>query len=215
MKYKSILILSLVVFCGLFTLAQQPQTASTELQSFNFFYVDNSHGAHAEGMNDSLYDKMLSEIRKLVRQNDKGFALFKSNGSKPQIIKDKGEVFNFEFRTDFFNQSAAIPNFSDDKKYIRDYFYDNKIHVTKALNFHFFLSENSLHNLFETPNSIITNFVRELSLYSGDASIEVNVTLYFSKNISSTSETSLSEFLNYYNSTTSVPLKINYRIVQS
>lgn len=216
MKNKTQLFSFLFFLSCLTAFSQENGKSVTNYQSFNFFYVDNSHGARTLGMNDSLFSRMRFEIKKLLKQNDKGFLLFRSNGNKPQIIQDKSEIFNPEFRTELFNQEAAIPNFNDDRKAIRNLIYDTPIHVTSSLNFHFFLSEASLSTMMdENPNSIMINFIRELALSVGDPGTEVNVTLYFSKDINSVNESSIYKFLSYFNGTLTVPLKINYSIVQS
>ncbi|HNP50068.1 MAG TPA: hypothetical protein PKK99_14145 [Bacteroidia bacterium] len=202
----------------LFSFESKGQSVSTGKRtytSFDFYYLDNNHGADAIGLNDSLIERMVQEIRKLLKQNDKGFLLFRSNGERPQITERKEDLFTFEFRDGIFEQNTAIPNFLEDKKRIREVLYDSIGVIQDKVNLHFLLSENALRSLQEDPNSMLSNFAREFCTLFAGKSAELNVMLYYNKEITSVNETAISNYLNFFNGTTYAERKINFTIIKS
>jgi hypothetical protein len=206
-------VLVLVVTVNSF--AQVNTAGKKTYNTFDFYYMDNNHGPDAIGLNDSLIERMAMDIRKLLKQSDRGFILFRSNGDRPQVTFRKEDVFTFEFRDGIFEQNTAIPNFLEDKKRIREVLYDSVGVIQDKVNFHFLLSENALRSLQTDPNSILTNFAREFSALFAQKNAEINVSLYYNKEITSLNETLLSQYLNFFNGSTYAERRINFTIVKS
>ncbi|HRH65585.1 MAG TPA: hypothetical protein PLU53_04765 [Bacteroidia bacterium] len=215
MKKNLLLVLFFLMLTSVYCAAQDSSGVKKSYTTFDFFYMDNNHGPEAIGLNDSLIEKMVFEIRKLLRQKDKGFLLFRSNGDRPQVTDRKEDVFTFEFRDGIYEQNTSIPNFLEDKKRIREYLYDSLGVISDKVNLHFFFSENALGSLMEEPNSIMTNFSREFAGLFSAKNAEINVFIYYNKEIVSLNEVNLNTYLEFYNGTTYAERRINFKIIKS
>jgi len=194
--------------------AQEGAHVKKSYTTYDLFYMDNNHGANAIGLNDSLIEKMAQDVRKLLKQGEAGFLLFRSNGDRAQVTERKEDIFTFEFRDGIFEQNTAIPNFLEDKKRLREELYDSIGVISDKLNLHFYLSENALRSLPEDPNSILTNFAREFSELFSAKNAEVNVYLYYNRDITTLNESALSNYLNFFNGSTYAARRINFTIIK-
>lgn len=85
--------------------AQEGAHVKKSYTTYDLFYMDNNHGANAIGLNDSLIEKMAQDVRKLLKQGEAGFLLFRSNGDRAQVTERKEDILLLSFGMEFSSRT--------------------------------------------------------------------------------------------------------------
>ena len=174
---------SYIFFALLTWAASSSDVKAQTYNNFEFFYVDNSRSAmNGLGLKDTALFLLKAKLDSLKDRPSLKFMLYVSDEGRPMVSQS---INNYrQMVSGLWASNTSFPNRIEDKREIRNQFYENPAQITQKMRFHFFLTDDFLRSITTQPPALTSMLPQELLDLAGTASTTAHVYIYYSNNTS-------------------------------
>ncbi|MCC6600562.1 MAG: hypothetical protein IT223_07785 [Crocinitomicaceae bacterium] len=167
----------------------------------NIFYIDNSRVVLEDGLSTGQKEALDRDTKEAFEKGS--VVAFLSNGNQSVLATESKDCS--ALIEDLYRRNTERPDFSSDKFILRNALYAKLKKFTGKLQFHFFLSDESILDI-SRGNVTLTNFFpKELAAIADNVnSIEVEIT--YSNRTGKVKKNKLEEAIGFYNTQEFAPV---------
>lgn len=148
--------------------------AQVEANNYYIVYVDNSRVTNDDGLNDVIFDKLITQFDTIrARKKDK-FLFFVSDGKNFSMTENPGSIDKLVDQV-MVKNAQRLPDQNFDAQKLRETLMEKLNNFTGKVTFSAYISENMAFRLFDNYSPLLGLFPKEIASIVQNKSVTVAV----------------------------------------
>ena len=163
-----------IFFLFFLTLASIDLLAQVEANNYYIVYVDNSRVTNDDGLNDLIFDKLITQFDSIKAHKKDKFLFFVSDGKSFSMTENPGSIDKLVDQV-MVKNAQRLPDQNFDAQKLREALIEKLNNFAGKVTFSAYISENMAFRLFDSYSPLFGLFPKEIASIIQNKTVTVAV----------------------------------------